>query len=208
MRAWIRIWGLVVVLTGSVLAQSPEGMQRPVYDESLRIEDLRQRMMTQREKLALSEEQIQQVRDYIKQLDPGWLEELEKLQIEHPWQYDMKLKKAFADLEHLMTVKEFDRQRFEQLWRIRELEGESRSLGRDYQDASGAEKAERLKELRTVVKELFDLREKERQREIEKLEERLQSLKSTLETRRENKDKIVSHRVDELTGKAKQYEWD
>ena len=79
MRAWIGVWGVVVLLTGSVLAQSPESMQRPVHDESLRIEDLRQRMMTQREKLALSEEQIQQVRDYIKQLDPEWLEELEKL---------------------------------------------------------------------------------------------------------------------------------
>jgi hypothetical protein len=208
MRAWFGVWGLVVLLSGSVMAQSPETMPGAVHEESLRIEDLRHRLMREREKLLMSEEQIQQVHDYIKKLDPEWLEELEKLQVEHPWQYDIKLKKAFADLKHLMAIKEIDTQRYEQLWRIRELEAESRSLGRDYRDASGAAKAETLKELRTVVEELFDLREKERQREIEKLEERLQSLKSTLDTRKKNKDKIVSHRVDELTGKAKQYEWD
>ena len=63
------------------------------------------------------------------------------------------------------------------------------------------------KELKKVLYQLFDLREKERAQEMERIQERLARLHKEMEERKKHKDQIVENRLNELTGKGYLYEW-
>lgn len=63
------------------------------------------------------------------------------------------------------------------------------------------------KKLLSLVGELFDLREARRAKEIERLGRSVEELKRKLQTRRENRDRIIEKRVRELLGERDPLDW-
>ncbi len=92
--------------------------------------------------------------------------------------------------------------------RILDLEAISRTAGIRYEYAGSEEKTQIKAELMPVLEELFEIREKARKKEIERLEKELAELKKALKVRRANKTKIVQSRFGELLGENKYLEWE
>jgi hypothetical protein len=81
-------------------------------------------------------------------------------------------------------------------------------LSAKYQLADKEAKKEILAELEDALNNLFDLREELRRDEIQELEDRIRELKSILDIRHMNKDKIIQKRLWELTEDSKYINWD
>jgi hypothetical protein len=83
---------------------------------------------------------------------------------------------------------------------IRKIEEETGQMSRAYRETTDLEKQKQIRvELRMKIQALFDLRETERLEHIQRIEADLANLKATLDQRRKNRDRIIEHRLKELT---------
>jgi hypothetical protein len=71
----------------------------------------------------------------------------------------------------------------------------------------GPEKQKLVKELTGVVNQIFEVREKRRAEEAERLEQELKKIRSLLEERRKNREVIIERRVRELMGEDDALHW-
>jgi hypothetical protein len=62
--------------------------------------------------------------------------------------------------------------------------------------------------LASVITQLFDLREMNRQEEVKRMEAELARLKETLVQRQKNRSSIIERRIQQLTGEAGAMEWE
>ncbi len=91
--------------------------------------------------------------------------------------------------------------------KILELDIQTDALGAQYQKASDAEKAKLKDDLKKKLYELFELKESDRKEEYERLREKLDKLKETLNERQKFKDEIVKRKMEELIGESKHIRW-
>ena len=63
-------------------------------------------------------------------------------------------------------------------------------------------------ELEQLVPKLFDLREMNRQDEVKRIGEELKLLQEALQERKKNRARSIDHRLKELLGEARRFEWD
>jgi hypothetical protein len=86
--------------------------------------------------------------------------------------------------------------------------GKESELVERFQQAEGSDEKEPVKEeLRTVLGQLFEIREKARAREIERLTKQLQRLTERLAKRQEKRDEIVQRRLAQLLGIGDDLDW-
>lgn len=94
--------------------------------------------------------------------------------------------------------------------KIQKLEQESREIG-DQIRRLPAEEKEKRAELRArldkTLGDLFDQREAGRWKELEDLDARVKDLRQSLETRKQNKGKIIERRARELSGERDDMDW-
>ena len=81
-------------------------------------------------------------------------------------------------------------------------------LVKKYNEASAEEKDKLQGELTSVVKEHFQVRQKLREMEVERLEKRLEKIRAQIAKRASMADAIVQRRVNQLTGKANDLDWE
>lgn len=91
--------------------------------------------------------------------------------------------------------------------KIKELEFKSMKLAVKYADKDEKKKDDVKKELQDTLGELFDLKQKSRSEEIEKLEKRMSELKKSVQDREKNKSEIIKNRFLELTGEKSNLDW-
>ena len=89
--------------------------------------------------------------------------------------------------------------------RMLSLEFESKELSVKFDKASDSDKKSVKEALRAVLSELFDLKSKNQELRVKRMEADLGRLKKKLEERKANKSKIVEQRLDQLTGEG--YGW-
>ena len=156
----------------------------------------------------LNDKQKSEVLSFIQKNMPSTYESLMEIKGADPGRYNHALLENYrimTDLKHLAAA---DNEAYKDSLRAIQLEDESMKLSKQYRKTSGEqEKGQITKKLKTVLSELFDLREKERAKRIKQLEQELARLKESLNNRKKNKDTIVQQRIDELTGKKENLEW-
>lgn len=181
-------------LIGAAFAQNrPQLRQNPV--------------VPQQEILFLTEEQESAVLDYMKEVRPDQVEGLLKLKVTRPNQYRRLLSRVFREMRYLEDVKKRDPERYEILSREKRLENDSRELARKYRETDDEAEKERIKkEMLDLLDQIFDLRQANREFEIERLEKRLAEAKENNRKRLENKDQIIEQRLAELLG-ARAWDW-
>jgi hypothetical protein len=91
--------------------------------------------------------------------------------------------------------------------KIDELELHTKAIGIQYQHASSDNKQNLKNVMRTKLGVLFDLKEKQREMEIQMLEKELAQLKESLVVRKKNKGDIILRRLGELTGTDEYLDW-
>lgn len=135
-------------------------------------------------------------------------ERLEKLKAKHPRLYMRALKEALKQKHRLEMLKEFDPERYELSEKILRLEIGTRNLALDYRETeSKKEKEEIKKELKRILPELFDLKEKDREFELKRLEKQIDKLKDSMSERKKHKSEIIERHLNELLEEKEYMRW-
>ena len=101
--------------------------------------------------------------------------------------------------QYISDVSKRDEALYKQLITELELERETKEIA--YQARTlpeGPDRDEMTEHLRTLLGQIFDLKQENRQREIQQLEEQLIILKKRLAEREAMKDRIIDHRIGQL----------
>jgi hypothetical protein len=101
---------------------------------------------------------------------------------------------------YLSDVREQNEELYERLVREQRLEAESVRLSGEIRALAGSERESRIADLRQRLEEIFQIKQENRQREIEELETRLHSMQQRLEKRARYHDYIIERRLNELIG--------
>jgi uncharacterized protein YicC (UPF0701 family) len=111
-------------------------------------------------------------------------------------------------LRDMRELRERDPDRFRLQREITELDHRSVMLGQKVRRAPDEEaKKQAASELKEVLNKLFDLRQEEREKNVQQIERDLRELRESLEKRKAKRDDIIKRRFDELTGKAQMLDW-
>jgi len=221
MTAGLLLWALAFALP----AQEPRGstpddlkrFERWKFElpDSLKMEEMQARLKELQARLLsenrLHEEQAKLARKYAdqavamqKSLDesPQWRSDLEKMK------YDMQKGLTLAGLYKDRILELIDEAQMEQHKQIIALESKCLDLSSLYKESRDAEKQKKIeKELEEAVAQLFDLREEQREKDIQRLEKDLAQMKKKLEDRRMKKSQIVGKRLSQLMGRSDDLEW-
>jgi len=148
------------------------------------------------------------VLSYLEQFETDILSELKQLKANRPRLYRRQIEKFFIEMKRLERVRETDKSHYNNLLEEKRLELLSLQVSRQYKKSDDDEARRALAvKLTELVNRSFDLRQKNRQREIEKLEQRVVELKTENEKRLQNKADIVSERVKQLKGETQEIQW-
>ncbi len=194
--------GLLLVMINLAWSQEPQPRSRA--DAPL----LRERPLSQPE-FDLTPEMEQEALEYLARLNPHGAEELRTIKTINPKVYTDRLRQLFREKYQLERLQKENPARFERESKIRELERQSHELGESYRKAQDEAARKTLRSnLASVITQLFDLREMNRQEEVKRMEAELKRLKDTLAQRQKNRADIIERRIQQLTGEAGAMEWE
>ncbi len=105
--------------------------------------------------------------------------------------------------EYLREMQQRHKQLYERLMHERRMEADTYELARVIRQlAPGAERERYLDSLRTTLNEIFELKQENRRREIDQIEEQLDELQRRLEERERVRDRMIEQRIRQLVGEA------
>jgi len=158
--------------------------------------------------LYLTEEQEDEVMEFLYKTDKRRAEMLGKIKDSDPKDYRRQLSLAFREMRELKRLQEDDPERYERVIKEKELNYHSYVLMGEYKKAKDEEKKTKIRnDLIKLLDELFDLRQLNREEEIERLEKRIAELKEINNKRLENKENIVLNRLATLLKEDRGLEW-
>lgn len=104
--------------------------------------------------------------------------------------------------QYLNDVQKANRELYKRLVRERNMEQQAQDLARVIRTLSedSAERTAKIDSLRILLNEIFDLKQENRRREIERLQREIQELQRSLQKRRKMRDRMIDHRLDQLLG--------
>ncbi|MBD3385164.1 hypothetical protein GF407_09570 [candidate division KSB1 bacterium] len=155
----------------------------------------------------LSPEQEQQALEFLNQLDPPSVKQLQELESSNPEAYKRRILLIFREMKKLQAFEDEEPELYDRKRKMTQLEVKEKRLASEYKNTAEDEKPQILGELRSVLDELFDLRELDRRDQIAKMEQRLEKLRQTLQERAENKQQIIDHRINMLTQNRDELRW-
>jgi hypothetical protein len=138
---------------------------------------------------------------------PEIAKRLENLKTENPEAFRTFMQQRRENFHELFMGKKrgTDKETKETLQQFLNNELDSLLQAEKVKNTTEEKEKEKLKvELKATLTRGFDLKEKLQSKMIEKMNERIESLRQMLEKRKEMKDRIISERLDELTGDEKQ----
>ena len=108
---------------------------------------------------------------------------------------------SFEHHQYLEEVQRHSQQLYEQLMREQQMEAETHELARNIRSLpDGEQRAEYEDSLRSTLNDIFELKQENRQREIDQLETQLQELRHDLEQREEFRERMIEQRIQQLVG--------
>lgn len=188
---------MLIVLVPSVGLFAQRGRRQTMP----RMQAPRKQVQTQtnQDVLYLTDQQEQDVILYLKEVRPEQAEELLALKDRRPLAYQKFLSRAFREMRYMEEIKQNDPERYQIMAQEKQLESQSRDLAKQYRRSTDdAEKSRMRTELYAILDQLFDLRQMNREFEIERLEKRLEEAKANNLKRLENKKSIIDLRMNEL----------
>lgn len=118
------------------------------------------------------------------------------------------LRAIAAQAREMRELRQRDPERFKQQQQMAEMERRSVELGQKVRRATEDEaKKAATAELKELLNKLFDLRQEEREKNLQQLEREVKEVREALEKRKAKRDEMIQHRLDQLTGRAELMEW-
>ncbi len=156
----------------------------------------------------LSEDELETLMEFYQQIDPDIRTKLAKLKLEEAYLYQHKIAHLYHEQEYLSRLEKEVPERYKEAIEMRRLEAGTEKMAELYHRSDNESEQKKIEsDLRATLGQLFDLREKEKVQEIERIRGRLERLEQEMKERRKNRDMIITNRLNELTGKRSYYEW-
>ena len=158
----------------------------------------------------LSDEDRKLAMEVLEDINPKLAERLKDTK-DNPERAQAMLRHLWPRIHKLMETKKSDPELYE--WRVKDMKIglECQKLQRQFQEASKGGDRDRVKEIRSQiaekVEEHFDVRQKMRELELERLERRLAEARKQLEKRAANRKELVEKRVGDLTNEQHEPMW-
>lgn len=156
-------------------------------------------------------EKMKKFLEHLKDENPEKYEDLMRLRKENPDLFREKLKEHIG--EFIKNKRGRGRERMdpetrERMKEIGGLEKQSMELAKQYRGAETDEEKQSIAgDLKQVLVRTFDMKLLNQQKNMERLEKRLEELKNLLEKRKESRNDVIQKRFDELTGKTEHMKW-
>ena len=148
--------------------------------------------------LSLSEEERAEIRKMMAEEFPDRFQEVLELEDSAPDLFGRHLGRMLPEIMRLRELKQNDPEAFEARVKEKRAEFRLRRLARQYQFAEDADRDRLETEIRKLVEELFDLRQKRAQSEIHHLEQRLDQLARRMEERENKRDQLVERQMQDI----------
>jgi len=156
----------------------------------------------------LSEDELETLMEFYQQIDPDIRLKLAKLKLEEAYLYQHKIAHLYHEQEYLSRLEKELPERYKEAIEMRRLEAGTEKMAELYHRSDDEAEQKKIEsDLRATLGQLFDLREKEKVQEIDRIRGRLERLEQEMKERRKNRDMIITNRLNELTGKRSYYEW-
>lgn len=156
----------------------------------------------------LSEDEVNQTLEWLKGWDKFRAHDLESKHEQNPHEFMRGIQEAYFEMKRMSELEKSNPEAFAEMKREREMEMRSFDLAQQIRKSTDDAEKEKLKaELMPLLGQLFDIREKHKDQEIDRLSQELKRLQEQVEKRRKNKDAIVEKRFNELTGEANDEGW-
>jgi hypothetical protein len=106
--------------------------------------------------------------------------------------------------QYLDEMQKANRQLYERLVRERTMEQQAQDLARVIRmlPAGSDERRAKVDTLRALLNDIFELKQENRRREIERLQREIQEVQRSLQKRSQMRDRMIEHRLDQLLGTA------
>jgi hypothetical protein len=112
------------------------------------------------------------------------------------------------ELRDLIRIRDENPAALPRVLEMRELERNSWKMGeRIQQTDNDEEKAKLTDELHKTLDQLFDYRQEERRREMERLRAELENLESKVKSLDERRDEAIEKKIRELVGQGEELDW-
>ncbi|MFH1618892.1 MAG: hypothetical protein ABIG11_03220 [bacterium] len=145
-------------------------------------------------------EREKELLDKARKNDPSFAAKLDKFKTEQPVKYRVLSEAVIRAL--FTAARSHDAGREKDAVKSAVLEFDARELAAGYDKASDKEKEKIRKDLELKVSELFDMRIREQDLRIKKMEEDISKLRAAFGKRKTRKAAIVDNRVKELLGEG------
>lgn len=164
----------------------------------------------------LTDAELDQAMDVMRQVDPEAASRLEPLLVERREEVAAELQHKFPRMGWFLRLKERDPEMYQLRVDDLRLSREQWVLGKQLREAKAAEeKHEPTKgdidaideKLEQVLAAHFDVRQKIRERELAGLEAQIERLREELEKRADERDELIEKRKEELTEKDAKPGW-
>jgi len=157
--------------------------------------------------VSLTQEEEDEALRLLQETDPGRYDRVLQLKTSNPLMYQQIMNQFARQLRNLKRIKANDPETYKRILQERRMDRDCRDLAEAWKTADTDEQKRIENQLKEKLNILFDLRQKNRELEIRRLEERLQELKEKNRLRMANKQDIVENRFQELIGKSSVLEW-
>ena len=138
--------------------------------------------------------------DRLKEKHPEEYARLQKLRETSPEEFRQALHEKLAQEKMRFRSHDGEHGRPPMNPEVMKLENEMMDISKTYRQTTDATQKEQIrKDLRQKLEVLFDLREKDRQEHIRRIEADLADLKKSVDQRQSNREQIIDRRLQELT---------
>ena len=156
----------------------------------------------------VSDTQVKKFEAWLKVEDPDKYKEMQEMKEMNEHLYKRVVFEGVRHWQHLMMLKKKDPDAYALVKKEMTLNSKMQLLVKKYRESSNASEKKQLKpQINEVLNQLFDVRTKNRSREVKKLQEQVAKLNKMLEKRKANKKLIVERKLQEVTGESDGLEW-
>lgn len=154
--------------------------------------------------LLLTPEQEAHLFTVLQEVNPELIEKIKTWQQVNPERSGRMLARMYERMQDVIQLKQADPAMYELKVQDLKLDARSRLMALAYR----REKTdETRKDLLNILTEQFDIRQKIRERELERMKEKIGQLESQLEERASNRQKYIDKQLEEITRKPGSPKW-
>jgi len=159
----------------------------------------------------ISEQRVREALEVLRLIDPDKAEKLEQHIDENPERIGHALRENFPHLSRFMAMRRYDPDGFDLRIKDLRLSRQSQLSARRLHEATEAGDdalaAAEMAVLEGLVAEHFDVRQQVREHELARLEQQIEDLRQQLQDRADNRDTLITERIDEYIDHDKPDRW-